>query len=93
MLANSAALVGLHVTNIFRAVVALAAAVLTPTPDGVMMVLMALPTLAIYHFLDNRVAAITLQMEWLVAELNAWLDSNPPSVTPGQTAVEVGDES
>ena len=55
--------------------------------------IVALPTLAIYHFLDNRVAAITLQMEWLVAELNAWLDSNPPSATPGQTAGEVGDES
>jgi biopolymer transport protein ExbB len=36
--------------------------------------IVALPTLAIYHFLDNRVAAITLQMEWLVAELNCWLD-------------------
>jgi biopolymer transport protein ExbB len=52
--------------------------------------IVALPTLAIYHFLDNRVAAITLQMEWLVAELNAWLDSNPASATPPRQADEPG---
>lgn len=45
--------------------------------------IVALPTLAIYHFLDNRVAAITLQMEWLVAELNCWLDGR--SSTSGPT--------
>ena len=55
--------------------------------------IVALPTLAIYHFLDNRVAAITLQMEWLVAELNAWFDSNSSSVTPLQQADESGGES
>ncbi|MEE2989286.1 MAG: MotA/TolQ/ExbB proton channel family protein [Planctomycetota bacterium] len=44
--------------------------------------IVALPTLAIYHFLDNRVAAITLQMEWLVAELNCWLDATSSEADP-----------
>ena len=42
----------------------------------------ALPTLAVYHFLDNRVAAVTLRMQWMLAELNAWLDDQPTD--PGQ---------
>ena len=63
---------------------------LLPTVFGLIV---ALPTLAIYHFLDNRVAAITLQMEWLVAELNAWFDSNSSSATPLQQADESGGES
>jgi len=46
--------------------------------------IVALPTLAIYHFLDNRVAAITLQMEWLVAELNCWLDGNSSAAGPAK---------
>ena len=37
--------------------------------------LVALPTLAIYHFLDNRCGATTLQMQWLVAYLNEWFQS------------------
>jgi biopolymer transport protein ExbB len=32
----------------------------------------ALPTLAIYHFLDNRIAALTLQMSWVSSRLNEW---------------------
>ncbi len=48
--------------------------------------IVALPTLAIYHFLDNRVAAITLQMEWLVAELNCWLDGTSSASDPVEPA-------
>lgn len=33
----------------------------------------ALPTLAAYHFLDNRVSGVTIRMQWLLAELNGWL--------------------
>lgn len=34
----------------------------------------ALPTLAIYHFLDNRIAAITLRMTWVSSRVNQWLE-------------------
>jgi biopolymer transport protein ExbB len=51
--------------------------------------IVALPTLAIYHFLDNRVAAITLQMEWLVTELNVWRDGTPA----GNEAVQASGSS
>jgi len=34
--------------------------------------IVALPTLAIYHFLDNRCGIIALQMQWLIAHLNEW---------------------
>ena len=34
--------------------------------------IVALPTLAIYHFLDNRCGATALQMQWLIAYLNEW---------------------
>lgn len=37
--------------------------------------LVALPTLAIYHFLDNRCGTTTLQMQWLVAYLNEWFQA------------------
>jgi biopolymer transport protein ExbB len=40
----------------------------------------ALPTLAVHHFLDHRAATVALQMQWLVAHLNEWLlphDGNP----------------
>jgi biopolymer transport protein ExbB len=35
--------------------------------------IVALPTLAIYHFLDNRCGASALQMQWLIAYLNEWI--------------------
>jgi biopolymer transport protein ExbB len=37
----------------------------------------ALPSLAIYHFLENRVGAIHLQMQWLTATLNEWFGHAP----------------
>jgi biopolymer transport protein ExbB len=32
----------------------------------------AIPTLAVYHFLEHRIGAVQLQMQWLVASLNEW---------------------
>lgn len=59
--------------------------------------IVALPTLAIYHFLDNRCGATALQMQWLIAYLNEWLQApdftaleasrNQP-VEPAQTSQE-----
>lgn len=37
----------------------------------------ALPTLAVYGLLDQRVGATSLQMQWIVAYLNEWLHKNP----------------
>ena len=35
--------------------------------------IVALPTLAVYHFLDNRIAATTLRMTWVSSRINEWL--------------------
>jgi biopolymer transport protein ExbB len=37
----------------------------------------ALPTLAVHHFLDQRVGAVALQMQWLTSHLDEWLDKPP----------------
>jgi biopolymer transport protein ExbB len=57
----------------------------------------ALPTLAVYHVLENRVNAVSLQMQWLVAHLDEWLGSEAsleieaPNVEEHEeTPVEVG---
>jgi biopolymer transport protein ExbB len=49
----------------------------------------ALPSLAVYHFLEQHVGAIQLRMQWLVANLNQWLghepvgsNSKPPAMQP-----------
>ncbi|MEE3371175.1 MAG: MotA/TolQ/ExbB proton channel family protein [Planctomycetota bacterium] len=34
--------------------------------------IVALPTLAIFHVFDSRVGSLALQMQWLVAHLNEW---------------------
>ncbi len=34
----------------------------------------ALPTLTAYHFLDQRIGAIALQMEWLIVRLDKLFD-------------------
>jgi len=34
--------------------------------------IVALPTLAIFHLFDSRVGSMALQMQWLVAHLNEW---------------------
>ena len=45
----------------------------------------ALPTLAIFHLFDSRVGSLALQMQWLVAHLNEWTSTasnDSPIVTP-----------
>ena len=37
----------------------------------------ALPSLAVYHLLEQHVGAVQLQMQWLVASLNQWLGHEP----------------
>ena len=63
--------------------------------------IVALPTLAIFHVFDSRVGSLALQMQWLVAHLNEWTSptSNeshivtstaapavPPTAAPASTA-------
>ena len=57
--------------------------------------IVALPTLAIYHFLDNRCGTTALQMQWLIAYLNEWFQApefsdrqqtkDPPVATAGNS--------
>lgn len=45
----------------------------------------ALPTLAIFHLFDSRVGSLALQMQWLVAHLNEWTSTasnDSPIVNP-----------
>jgi biopolymer transport protein ExbB len=37
----------------------------------------ALPSLAVYHFLENRVNTVLLQCQWIVSHLNEWLLKQP----------------
>lgn len=37
----------------------------------------ALPSLAVYHFLENRVNTVLLQCQWMVSHLNEWLLKQP----------------
>jgi biopolymer transport protein ExbB len=39
----------------------------------------ALPTLAVYHFLEHRVGAVQLQLQWLTSTLNEWFGHNSMS--------------
>lgn len=36
----------------------------------------AIPCMAVYHFLDNRAGAVALQMQWLKAYLDEWTGAN-----------------
>ena len=37
----------------------------------------ALPALAVYHFLEHRVGAMQIQMQWLTVQLNQWRGHEP----------------
>ena len=52
----------------------LASGIWTALLTTVFGLIVALPTLAIYHFLDNRIAAITLRMTWVSSRVNQWLE-------------------
>ncbi len=43
----------------------------------------ALPSLAVYHFLEQHVGAVQLRMQWLVTSLNQWLGHAPLSPAGG----------
>jgi biopolymer transport protein ExbB len=56
----------------------------------------AIPTVAVYHFLEQHVAAVELQMQWLVTSLNQWLEHEPssagrpqPPAVPEEDATEM----
>ena len=53
----------------------LASGIWTALLTTVFGLIVALPTLAIYHFLDNRIAAITLRMTWVSSRVNQWLET------------------
>ena len=48
----------------------------------------ALPALAVYHFLENRVNSLLLQAQWLVSYLNQWLRLRPAVVSPTANIAE-----
>jgi hypothetical protein len=48
----------------------------------------AIPTLAVYHFLEHRIGAIQLQMQWLVASLNEWFGHARVSVEQATAPAE-----
>ena len=52
----------------------------------------ALPTLAIHHYFDQRAGAIALEMQWIVAYLNEWL-GKCPAPPRERAAAEVDDEN
>ncbi|MGC3968005.1 MAG: MotA/TolQ/ExbB proton channel family protein [Pirellulales bacterium] len=53
----------------------------------------ALPALAVYHFLENRVNTILLQAQWIVSYLNQWLHIRPAAnATPSESADTQPDE-
>ena len=51
----------------------LASGIWTALLTTVFGLIVALPTLAIYHFLDNQIAATTLRMTWISSRINEWL--------------------
>ena len=53
----------------------LASGIWTALLTTVFGLIVALPTLAVYHFLDNRIAAITLRMTWVSSRVNQWLET------------------
>ncbi|MBL9090644.1 MAG: MotA/TolQ/ExbB proton channel family protein [Planctomycetaceae bacterium] len=59
----------------------------------------ALPALAVYHFLENRVNTLLLQSQWIVSYLNQWLRIRPathavtadsPETQPDEKLTSVG---
>jgi len=38
----------------------------------------ALPSLAVYHFLEHRIGAVQLQLQWLIVTLNEWFGHRCP---------------
>ena len=59
----------------------LASGIWTALLTTVFGLIVALPTLAIYHFLDNKIAAKTLRMAWVSSRINEWLATHNPSET------------
>tara|TARA_B100000945_G_scaffold318101_1_gene322236 strand:- start:1458 stop:2108 length:651 start_codon:yes stop_codon:yes gene_type:complete len=51
----------------------LASGIWTALLTTVFGLIVALPTLAVYHFLDNKMAATTLKMTWVSSRINEWL--------------------
>ncbi|MEC9095141.1 MAG: MotA/TolQ/ExbB proton channel family protein, partial [Planctomycetota bacterium] len=59
----------------------LASGIWTALLTTVFGLIVALPTLAIYHFLDNKIAATTLRMTWVSSRINEWLLTNGSSLS------------
>ena len=57
----------------------LASGIWTALLTTVFGLIVALPTLAVYHFLDNKIAATTLRMTWVSSRINEWLLTNGSS--------------
>lgn len=49
----------------------------------------ALPALAVYHFLENRVNTVLLQCQWIVSHLNEWLLKQPARHNNSAEAMEL----
>lgn len=49
----------------------------------------ALPALAVYHFLENRVNTVLLQCQWIVSHLNEWLLKQPARHSDSAEAMEL----
>jgi biopolymer transport protein ExbB len=47
----------------------------------------AIPCMAAYQLLDHWAGAVALQMQWIAAHLNEWLQSEPPAVAREPTSV------
>ena len=63
----------------------LASGIWTALLTTVFGLVVALPTLAAYHFLDNQIAALTLRMAWVSSRINEWLATND-SLLPHKSA-------
>ncbi len=48
----------------------------------------ALPSLAVYHFLEQHVGAVQLRMQWLVTSLNQWREHEPPVTAAAPPALQ-----
>ena len=63
----------------------LASGIWTALLTTVFGLVVALPTLAAYHFLDNQIAALTLRMAWVSSRINEWLATDD-SLLPNKSA-------
>ena len=63
----------------------LASGIWTALLTTVFGLVVALPTLAAYHFLDNQIAALALRMAWVSSRINEWLATND-SLLPNKSA-------